>query len=385
MRWLRTYGCLLFLHLPVVLGAQEVKTVSGRIFLDNMPEKGIRDTLPPTIRIIAPVNPEGGIYHVEDDFIDVIGEVRDQGKIAFVAVNNNPKLVNETGVFVSTIKLKEGMNEVTIHSMDKEYNRTEKILKIDYQRPVFSLADRINQESRYYGLLIGIDEYDDPDLEDLANPVADAVNFSRTLINYYNFSTENVMVVKNPSRKEIILALDEMKEKVTDKDNLLIFYAGHGYFDQDAETGYWFPSDASLSTTADWFANSTLVNYIRAIKSKHTLLITDACFAGSIFASRSVRLPEEIIYDRIYEGISRKAMTSGNMTEVSDESAFIRYLLKQLEQNDKPYISSEELYSNIKQAVITNSEALPRFGEIRGVGNEGGDFIFVRKIRGDNE
>jgi hypothetical protein len=161
----------------------------------------------------------------------------------------------------------------------------------------------------------------------------------------------------------------------------LIFFAGHGYWDEDAGIGYWLPSDASRETTADWFRNSALVDYLQAIRSKHTLLITDACFAGSIFKSRAVNMDHEVVYDRIYEIPSRKAMTSGAMTEVPDNSAFVKYLVKRLEENQNQYLSSEELFYSFKMAVISNSSSniLPQYGDIQNVGNEGGDFIFLKR------
>ena len=61
---------------------------------------------------------------------------------------------------------------------------------------------------------------------------------------------------------DIIQELDYLRDKITSNDNLLIFYAGHGYYDEDAEIGYWLPSDATLGTTVDWFPNSTLVNHL---------------------------------------------------------------------------------------------------------------------------
>jgi hypothetical protein len=187
-----------------------------------------------------------------------------------------------------------------------------------------------------------------------------------------------VKVLRNPKRADIINELDYLREKVSESDNLLIFYAGHGHYDDKANVGYWLPSDASNSSSADWFPNTTLVNHLKAINSKHTLLITDACFAGSIFKTRSVKMPEELVYERIYEKPSRKAMTSGTNTEVPDESAFIKYLIQRLEENQETYLSSQKLFSNMIDAVISNSNVLPQYGEIQNVLNEGGDFIFLK-------
>ena len=76
---------------------------------------------------------------------------------------------------------------------------------------------------------------------------------------------------------------------------------------------------------------------------------------------------------------SRKAMTSGTLTEVPDQSAFLKYLIDRLRNNSEKYLSSEQLFSNIRIAVINNSNAIPQFGEIKDVGDEGGDFIFILK------
>ena len=51
--------------------------------------------------------------------------------------------------------------------------------------------------------------------------------------------------------------------------------------------GYWFPADAEKDYTTNWIYNDVLVANLRRIRSRHTLLISDACFSGSIFKTRS--------------------------------------------------------------------------------------------------
>jgi hypothetical protein len=72
-------------------------------------------------------------------------------------------------------------------------------------------------------------------------------------------------------------------------------------------------------------------------------------------------------------------MTSVTLSEVTDESVFMKYLLKQLQENEDLYLSSEQLFSKIKMAVMNNSKTIPQFGTIQDTGDEGGDFIFIRK------
>jgi hypothetical protein len=159
---------------------------------------------------------------------------------------------------------------------------------------------------------------------------------------------------------------------------MLIFYAGHGHWDEESHKGYWLPSDAHHESTANWLRNSSLKGYIAGIKSKHTLLIADACFAGSIFKTRAAFPKSSRAVQRLYNIPSRKAMTSGTLKEVPDESVFLRYLMKRLEENNEAYLPSEQLFYSLKPAVLNNSNNVPQFGEVQDAGDEGGDFIFIR-------
>jgi hypothetical protein len=287
--------------------------------------------------------------------------------------------VNEYGLFSFKLTLNPGENRVKFVAMDVKDNVREHNLAIEYIPPVVTLADRIHRDSKYFALLIGIENYEDGSIEDLDHPISDAENFYRSLTRNYTFEPENITFLKNPTRSDIISELDLLRTRITPEDNLLIFYAGHGFWDEEGRIGYWLPSDATMENTVDWFRNSTLVDYLQVIRSRHTLLITDACFAGSIFKARSVKMKVDIAYEKLYDLPSRKAMTSGTLTEVPDESAFIKYLIQRLNENKETYLSSEELFSRIRMAVISNSNVVPRYGEIQNVGNEGGDFIFLKR------
>ena len=72
-------------------------------------------------------------------------------------------------------------------------------------------------------------------------------------------------------------------------------------------------------------------------------------------------------------------MTSGTLKEVPDESVFVEYLIRELTQNKERYLPSASLFHNFETAVLNNSPNVPRFGTIQNVGDEGGDFIFVKK------
>lgn len=372
--------CLLII--PVILfnmnaGSQVYSSEKSSIHIKSKKEVKPTDAVPPVITIMSPDFNSGEplISHVEN--ITVIGQVTDESEIKTFFVNGVATELAKDNVFVSKIPLKEGSNEVSLIAMDQYNNVTESKLKISFSPEI--VFRTLNGKGSYYALLIGIDKYNDPAIPDLDNPIHDAAMLQKILVSKYTFQEDQIMLLKNPSSEEIIIALDGLAHKITPDDNLLIFYAGHGWFDEKANIGYWLPSDAKQVNKAAWFRNSTLCDYLREIDSKHTLLIADACFGGSIFKTRAAFPDATKAVNMIYELRSRKAMTSGTLTEVPDRSAFVRYLLDRLNENPEKYLTSEQLFSSFRMAVINNSDVVPQYGEIYNVGDEGGDFVFIRK------
>jgi uncharacterized caspase-like protein len=227
-------------------------------------------------------------------------------------------------------------------------------------------------------LIIGVSNYKDERLN-LDKPELDAAELKKILVSKYTFEDSTITILFSPTREKILEELFRFRKKVKANDNLLIFYAGHGYFDKDADQGYWWPTDAKPNNPANWLSNSDLKEQIKSIKSKHTLLISDACFSGGIFKTRDVtsftNAPNDI--QQLYKMPSRRAMTSGTLTTVPDKSVFLEYLAKNLHQNNSQYLSSQELFYRMRSAVIGNSPVVPQTGIIFQAGDEGGDFIFV--------
>lgn len=326
------------------------------------------------------------------EILPIEGKVSDKNGIYEVTVNGFPVSLNGEGSFAGEATLFEGDNTLFIKAVDKLHNQTELTYTVQYQPAKKSgqrqsgqsntLSEEVVKkvtEGNYYALLIGVEDYRDEAIQPLDNPVSDATQLGQILISHYQFSQNHVYLLKNPGREDIIDALDQLNQALTPTDNLLVFYAGHGYWDAEDEIGYWLPADATQKNTANWLRNSTLRDYLRAIKTKHTLLISDACFSGSIFKTRKAFADAPKSVEMLYEYPSRKAMTSGTLKEVPDKSVFMLYFLKRLKENTRPYLSAEELFSSFRVAVMNNSPNVPQFGEIQNTGDEGGDFIFLKR------
>ncbi|MCP4311906.1 MAG: caspase family protein [Bacteroidetes bacterium] len=317
------------------------------------------------------------VQTAEDSYL-IMGTVNSNENIRFINLFVNGQFVKNIIPPVPTIKQMEideqmplalGANLVKVEVVTVSGKKIESILDIVYD---ISTA-------RYIALVIAVEQYDDPGINDLDHPISDAERFIDVIESEYNFHKENIIFLKNPSKAEIIGRLHAMRKQVTNEDNLLIYYAGHGQYDDQMETGYWFPRDAREENPVDWLPNTDLTNYLNVLKTKHTLLIADACFSGGIFKSRAA-FNNAMAVEKMYKLNSRKALTSGSLNEeVPDKSVFIDMLIKRLKHNTQKYLPAEQLYTSIKPAVMNNTNTMPKYGTIQNVGDEGGDFIFIRK------
>jgi hypothetical protein len=332
---------------------------------------------PPEIKILTPQPDAYNKIITKESTVDIIGFASDESGINLVLVNSEDARLYPDGKFVSNVKLVPGENAIKIIAIDNDGSISEEKLTVECLS--YALSSKLLETGRYYGLLIAVENYEDPKIADLTHAIEDATSLYNTLTKYYTFDKNNMKLLTNPRFEDIVIELDKLNKTITGKDNLLIYFAGHGVWSEETNVGFWLPSDAKESNTANWFRNSTMRDYIGSIKAKHTLLIADACFSGSIFKSRKAFTNAPVAIEKVYELNSRKAMTSGSLSEVPDRSVFLEYLIKRLAENNKPFLSSEELFYSLKTAVINNSPNIPQFGEILNTGDEGGDFIFIRK------
>ncbi len=348
------------------------------------------DEIPPYITLYSPkiIGNKPAISNSEK--IIVKGNVKDDSKIYEVTINGFPTGLSKSNNFEAETYLAEGENNIYLRAIDEFGNSSEMKYQIVYI-PINKKGQRYsklnkknkqlnsNKTGKYYALIMGVNEYSDPLINNLSSPVSDAEKLKKVLLKSYTFKPENVKLLKNPSRERIISELDEMNNKVTDKDNLLVYFAGHGYWEKNDKIGYWLPSDSKQQNTANWLRNTTLRDYLRTIDTKHTLLIADACFSGGIFKERKSFHQSAKSINELKALPSRKAMTSGSLKEVPDKSVFLLYLTKRLKENTHDNISAEELFDSFHLQVVNNSPNTPLYGEIKDTGDEGGDFIFVRK------
>lgn len=232
---------------------------------------------------------------------------------------------------------------------------------------------------RYHALVVGMDRYRDlPALETATN---DARAVAEVLERSYGFE---VRLLTDATRSQIIEALDEYRARLGQRDNLLIYYAGHGWLDQEADQGFWLPVDARRDSRVNWISNDSIRDAARAMKAKHVLVVADSCFSGTL--TRSVRIPD-ITPDylrRMASKRARLALSSGGLEPVADatddgrHSPFARSFIDALRANDG-VLDGTQLFTRLRHPVMVNADQSPEYADIRRAGHDGGDFLFVRR------
>lgn len=236
------------------------------------------------------------------------------------------------------------------------------------------------RHGKNYLLVIGIDKY--PDMPPLSNAVLDAKRVASLLTEKYQFNSTDFFSLydSEASQDAIIKKFGELADIVTEEDTLLAYFAGHGEYDKKYDVGYWIPYDAKKGQIGSYISFDLVTRLIRAIKSHHTLILSDSCYSGSFFTTqRSIDSPAVA---KLEVTPSRWLLTSGRKEPVSDgqeggHSPFAIAVIKELERNDKPYLLISEFVNKVVISVGNNNEQVPRGGAIQSVGDDGGQFVFM--------
>ncbi|PPR60801.1 MAG: hypothetical protein CFH04_01572 [Alphaproteobacteria bacterium MarineAlpha3_Bin3] len=232
----------------------------------------------------------------------------------------------------------------------------------------------------YHALIIGINNY--KNLPKLTTAINDAKGVAKVLKDEYGFKVTTLI---DPDRLDIIDAFDELKETLTDEDNLLIYYAGHGWLDEDTDRGYWLPVDAKPKRRSRWVSNATITDTLKGLSAKHVLVLADSCYSGTLTRAADVgtRKRKGDYWKKMASKWARVAITSGGLEPVADKgggdhSPFAKAFIDVLQENAS-IMDGVQLFGKMRRPVMVAAEQTPQYSDVRNAGHDGGDFLFVRK------
>ncbi len=240
----------------------------------------------------------------------------------------------------------------------------------------------------YHALIFAVgDQQPSSGLPSLKFPIKEADSLRAVITREYTFDPRNVQVVKNPTREAILDSLEAVARRLGPEDNLLVVYSGHGGFDEAGREGYWLAADAANSRKSTWIPNESIRTWLRTLKARSVLLITDACFSGSLNRSNDDRVVLPADNQRAIAGAlmyarrsSRQAMTAGTAKEtVPQVSIFSMEIVAALKARRAPVFMAQQLAADINPRVAAVARTTPTFSAVPGIESDQGDFVFVRR------
>lgn len=328
---------------------------------------------------------------------EIVGKVNAPAGLRSLIINDKPETVDAQGIFrvlVALTELRTPVNIVAIDNQDKRAiieftfvrgQKSQQIAKVD-EKETNAVA---NDFSHYYALVIGNNDY--KQYNKLETPINDAKTIGDVLSKRYGFQTTTLI---NANRFMMLAAITRISKRMTDKDNLLIYYAGHGELDAGKAEGFWLPVDADKNNRRKWIANKAISDIISSMDAKRVLVIADSCYAGTLTATslpqyETVGEPSRRLtfLRTVAKSRARTALTSGGISPVADlgagnnHSVFASALLDILNGNQQ-IMEGQKLHRELVARVSTSPEALqlkqvPQYAPIRHAGHESGEFFFL--------
>ena len=378
---------------PCLLRAQNVTTRTNDFEVDFSDSKKLVNTTIPVINWITPV-PETN-YSQEMKFkiqIEIQSDKPLKDITIYIKENETtssrgmttvaPQAGQELKMVVEkTLTLMEGDNllEVVAENVDGQKTISQRKVHIGNT----GLADAINLDRTDYAVVFATDQYDN--WSDLVNPVFDSKTIAEELKTTYGYKVE---MVENPTQEMVLKKLREYAErKYKPLDQVFIFFAGHGTYDQTFGEGFVVTRESQVNDVGKttYLSHNRLRSIVNNIPCEHIFLAMDVCFGGTFDAVlASSRGGEEEVYREQNKGefitrkLTYKTLTSGGKTYVSDgipgkHSPFAKNFIEALRSRGgrDGILTLPELYSYVERLKIQ-----PRFGEF-GDNAPGSDFVFV--------
>ena len=359
------------------------------------------DIAPPSIQILDPsivITRDTALVKVRSGLKSrpVVGRVIAPAGLLSLTANDAAQTVDADGLFNISVPLGEGKTRVTMIAIDRQSKRAMLEFFLEPETagapaaPVRQAPPGMNL-GNYYALLIGNQKYEK--LKSLNSPEADVRAIEILLRDRYGF---NVKTLVNATRVEMLTELNELMTKLTERDNLLIYYAGHGEIDPSTQQASWLPVDADPKNDANWISSDDLTRKIGPMKAKHVLVVADSCYSGVLTRSGTSQAAPNATDDERYEWFktvaakkSRHLLSSGGRAPVMDggggkHSIFAATFIDSLNVNDD-ILDGRHLGDAISTRVLSRTKAfkvgieqLPEYRPIQFADNEGGEFLFPR-------
>ena len=220
-----------------------------------------------------------------------------------------------------------------------------------------------------YAIIIGNEDYSSRQsgLSSESN-VAFAVNDAKTFMKYaeqtFGVEEKNIYYLENATAGEMnqkITLVCAILQKLNGNGELVFYYAGHGYPDENTKTPYLMPVDVNATNLTNAINLFELYKKITESKPKKASVFLDACFSGGgrgqgLLAARAVKVKPktEAIEGNIVVFSATSEEQSALPYKDKQHGMFTYYLLKEI-QESRGLINYEALEKGLKESVAIES------------------------------
>ncbi len=333
----------------------------------------------------------------------ITGRVSAQAGLREVSVNGSAVKPGAGGLFSADVTVAAAGTAVTVTAVDA--NGTRASLEFELlpmaagrsQALAVPMASRARSAppglrgGRQLAIVIGNNGYQG--YPTLSTAQADARAVAEVLKRRYGFETRLVL---DGSRFDILSALNDARESLSEKDTLLVYFAGHGELDATTREGYWVPVDGRKQTPSTWISNRAISDILNTMSARQVLVVADSCYSGAMTRASVPAFNAAMSDAQWREWIksvsstrSRMALTSGGLAPVPDtggeggNSRFARAFIDALEDNNQ-LMEGQRLFREITMTLAlaaseTNLVQVPEYAPIRFAGHEAGEFLLLPK------
>jgi hypothetical protein len=289
------------------------------------------------------------------------------------------------------VTLREGLNVVVVSATDSEGIVRQEMRTISYVAPQAAAAPAVPAvpaAPTRWAVVIGIGNYQSPDIARLRYAVRDAEAVYQVLTGPGGFKSEHVLLLtdktdRKPTLRNIRWALGTLLARSARKDDtVVIYFAGHGApevdqrgVERDGLAKYLAPIDVDPD---DLFSSALAMDDIQTIFSRieaeRVVVFLDACYSGAAggrtFSSMKTRATgvDDLFLERLTRSKGRAIVTASRPSEVSIElselghGVFTYYLVEGLkgaaDANRDGIVSLQELYEYVEQQVTARARSV---------------------------
>jgi hypothetical protein len=327
---------------------------------------------------------------------DIVGKVTAPAGVLTFTVNDRSEQLDDHGLFRVPVLVWGPAVPVKVAVVDRQGKsaNVELQITVDTATPPAGQALKKTPSiafGTYYALVIGNNIY--AHWPSLNTPEQDARDVAEVLSRKYGFKTK---VLLNATRFDLLQALNDFRKTLTDNDNLLVYYAGHGHFERQIQRGYWVPVDSNTDSDVNWIPTFAITDVLSAMSARHVLIVADSCYSGALTRSALAKLEAGMSNEArdhwlksTAEKRSRTVLSSGGLEPVLDSGggnhsvfakAFLDVLASNTEILDGQRLGLEVAARVSYAASSAQVEQDPQYAPIRYAGHEAGDFLFVPTV-----